>query len=78
MEEINTFISKLEPEFEDLEPGTLRPDTPFRELPNWSSMHALIIIAFADTEYGVRVTGEDIRQCNTMADIHAVIASKKA
>jgi acyl carrier protein len=78
METVEEFIKKLEPEFEDLEPGTLKSDTIFRNLPNWSSMHALIIIALADTEYELRITGEDIRKCNTIADIHQVLKLKEA
>lgn len=78
METIEQFIQKLESEFEDLQPGTLQPGTIFRNVPNWSSMHALIIIAKADTEYGVRLTGEDIRSCQTVQDIYRAIESKQA
>ncbi|HYG50457.1 MAG TPA: acyl carrier protein, partial [Flavobacteriales bacterium] len=78
MDTIADFTSKLEKEFEDLEPGTLKPDTNMRQLPNWSSMHALIIIALIDTEYDVKITGEDLRKCNTVSDVYEVTKSRVA
>lgn len=78
MDSLAEFTAKLEKEFEDLEPGSLKPGTNMRELPNWSSMHALIIIALIDTEYDVKVTGEDLRNCNTVTDVYNVVKSRVA
>jgi len=78
MDNIQTFTGKLEQEFEDMEPGTLKPETSFRQIPNWSSMHALIIIALADTEYDTKLTGEDLRQCTTVSDVYKIIQSRQS
>jgi acyl carrier protein len=78
MDSLTEFTTKLEKEFEDLEPGTLKPETNMRELPNWSSMHALIIIALIDTEYDVKITGEDLRKCNTVTDAYDIVKSRVA
>ena len=76
MEDISVFIQKIEGEIEGLTPGALLPDANFRELPEWSSMHALIIIALAETEYDVSVTGEDLRGCKTVRDLYNLISSR--
>ncbi len=77
--EIKSFIHKLEEEFEELEKGTLEPTTSFRDLEEWSSMYALILIALMETEYEVAITGEDLNQIETVQDLfHIVEARRKA
>jgi acyl carrier protein len=76
MEDISVFIQKIESEIDGLTPGALLPDSAFRELPEWSSMHALIIIALAETEYDVSISGEDLRGCITIQDIYNLISSR--
>ena len=70
------FISTLEAEFDELEPGTLKPDTDFRDLDEWSSMHALIIIALIDTEYDVTITGEDLSSIKTASELYEIVKSR--
>lgn len=74
--DITTFIEKIEEEIEEFEPGALQPNTNYRDLEDWSSMHALIIIALADTEFEVTVTGEDLRQCNTVQELYDLVKSR--
>ncbi len=76
MDSIEVFSRKLENELEGITPGSLQPGTNYREIPEWSSMHALILIALAETEYSVALTGEDLRKCNTVQDIYDVIKSR--
>jgi acyl carrier protein len=75
---INDLIAKIEVEFETLEHGTLKPQSSFRELKDWSSMHALILIALVDTEYNVTLNGNDLRNLTTVTDLHALIESRMA
>lgn len=74
---INTFIEKIEAEFDELEPGTLQKDTSFKDLDEWSSMHALIIIALIDTEYDVVLTGEDLTQLSSVEDLYKIVKERK-
>jgi len=67
--EIKEFIEKLEVEFEEIEKGTLSFETNFRDIDEWSSMHALIIIALIDVEFDVIVGGEDLVKMNTIQDL---------
>lgn len=74
--QIQELISKIENEFEDIELGSISPETSFRELKDWNSMHALILIALVDTEYGVTLNGSDMRSINTVTDLHQLIMSR--
>ena len=72
------FIEKLEAEFDELEPGTLQPDTNFRDFDEWSSMHALIIIALIDTDYDVTITGDDLSSIETVSELYDIVAQRVA
>lgn len=74
---IDEFTRKLEAEFEDVTPGTLTPETNYREIPEFSSMYALIIIAFIDSEFDVLLTGEELRKANTVRDLYDLIEAKE-
>lgn len=74
--ELDEFFKKIELEIEDLEPGSLTPDTDYRELEQWSSMYALIIIALIDTEYDVTLTGEDLKNTNTIRDLFELVKTR--
>ena len=71
--EIKEFIEKLEVEFDYIEKGTN-----FREIDEWSSMHALIIIALIDVDYEVTVGGEDLIKMNTIQDLFNFIKAKRS
>jgi acyl carrier protein len=73
---INELIEKLEEEFEEVKPGTLLAETSFRDIEEWSSMHALIIIAMVDIEYGITLTGDDLRKATTIMDLYEILTRK--
>ena len=75
--EITELIKKLETEFA-LPSATLKADTHFRDIPEWGSMHALIIIAIVDTEYGVTLNGEDLKRISTVDELYSVVKLKIA
>ena len=77
MKNIDEFIKVLETEFDELEPGTLRADTNFSDLDEWSSMHSLIIIALIDTEYEVTITGEDLMGINNVKELYDIVKSRQ-
>jgi acyl carrier protein len=66
------FIEILKEEFPD-EAHLLSMDTEFRSLSSWSSMQALLFIAFIDEKFDFLLTPEHIRQSKTFADIHKII-----
>lgn len=75
--DINEFIKKLALEFDITDPEQLKPDTSFRSMKEWSSMHGLIIIALADAEFGITITGNDLRQIDTIQNLYDLIQSRK-
>ena len=73
---IEDFISRLEEEYEDITPGTLKPGSIFREVFEWNSINALIMIAMVKTEYDVVINAEDIASSRTVADLYRIIESR--
>jgi acyl carrier protein len=73
---ITEFIQKIEAEFEDLEPGKLKPESNFREAFEWNSINALILIALIKTEYNVSINAEDIQKSKTVNDIFEIVKSR--
>ncbi|MFZ4548612.1 MAG: acyl carrier protein [Bacteroidales bacterium] len=73
---IEDFIKNIEAEFEDLEPGKLKPESNFREAFEWNSINALILIALIKTEYNVSINAEDIQKSKTVNDIFAIVKSR--
>ncbi|MDF2455808.1 MAG: acyl carrier protein [Cytophagaceae bacterium] len=71
------FIEKIYSVIDEIEPGTLAPDSNYREVPHWSSMHALILIAMVKVDYGVTITGEDLMTHHTLQDIYNLILKRK-
>jgi len=74
---VTDFISKLDVVFETTDLSTITPETSFKKLDEWDSMLALSLIALADEEYQVRLTGEDIRNSSTIEDLYNKIKAKK-
>jgi acyl carrier protein len=60
---------------EDTERSALTPETAFKDLDEWDSMTALMLIAMFDEKYDKKITGNDIKQANTLNDLFE-IASK--
>lgn len=73
---VDEFIQKIEGEIEELPKSSLKPETHYREIPEWSSMHALILIALCETDYDVTLTGEDLRSCKTVNDLYTLVKSR--
>ena len=53
------------------------PETNFRDLDDWSSMYALIVIALIDTEYDVRIKGEDLSKIETVQELYDLVDKRK-
>ncbi len=73
---VEELVAKLENEFEDLEKGVLHPDYNFREMEDWSSMHALVVIALIDSEYDVLLNGNDLKGAETIRDLFNIIENR--
>jgi len=74
--EINHFIQNFAAQFDDIEVEKFNPEVKFRDLDEWSSLRALSVIAMTNEEYDVFLTGEDIRNSQTIQDLFQIINSK--
>jgi acyl carrier protein len=75
--EIEEFIQLFAEQFDETEESEFKLETKFRQLEEWDSMVALMVIAMVDEEYNVKLSGDDIRNSNTIQDLMDVVASKK-
>jgi acyl carrier protein len=73
---VNEFIKNIEDEFDDLKPGILKPASNFREVFEWNSINALILIAMVKTEYDVTLTAEDLIKSKTVDDIYQLVETR--
>lgn len=73
---IEQFIKHIEAEFDDLKPGVLKPESQFREVFEWNSINALILIAMVKTEYEVTLTADDLIKSKTVNDIYNLVESR--
>lgn len=74
---MNDFIGNLRDQFDDLDESiVLTPEMSFRDIDGYSSLVALLIISMFDEEYGVTVTGDDMRKASTVQDLFNLVQSK--
>lgn len=72
---VNEFIEKFEDVFEETDLSTLKPETNFRELDEWSSLCALSTMAMISDEYDVELTADEMRNNSTFIDLFNVVKS---
>lgn len=73
---ITEFIEKFAEIFDDTNVSILTPETKFRELDEWSSLTALGVIALADEEFDVELSGTEMRKANTIQELFELITTK--
>jgi len=74
--ELETFIQNFAGQF--MNPGEDRftADTDFHTLSGWSSLTALLEMAMIEEQYGVTLTGNDIRHTPTLRALFEIIQKK--
>jgi acyl carrier protein len=76
--EINEFINNFADQFDDTTVDDLSPETVFHELDDYSSIVALSIIAMIDEEYGVALTGNEMKAAVTIQDLFNTVQARIA
>lgn len=74
--EISIFLKNFVDILDDTDANLIQPETIFRDLDEWDSLTALSLIAMADEEYSVKLTGDDIKTSITIQDLYTKIVSK--
>jgi len=73
---IDEFIKLIEPEFDEVAAGTIKPESEFRTLEGWSSMMALIVISRINKNCKVAVSAQELALAKTIADLYNITSSK--
>jgi acyl carrier protein len=74
--EIQKFIENFAEQFDDTELEAFKPETPFRDLEEYSSIIALSIIAMIDEEYGVAISGSEMKSAVTIEELFNIVQAK--
>lgn len=72
---LDEFIKKFSDCFHSTDPSLIQADTKFKELEEWGSMMALIVIAMIDSDYGKTITSDDIKSSETVSDLFTRLTS---
>lgn len=74
--DIKEFIENFAAEFEMTEPEEFNEDTQYRELEEWDSLLGLSIIGMINNTYGVKVTGEEVKNAGTILGLYKIVESR--
>ena len=74
--ELQKFIDEFASEFEDTEREEFGADTKYRDLDEWDSLLGLSIIGMVNNNYGVKVTGEEVKNAGTIEGLFNIVQSK--
>ena len=69
------FLAALHELF-DVTAGTIHKDSVLQDIPGWSSMTFIGLIAMLDEEFGVRVAPGIILRCHTVEDLMEEVVSE--
>ena len=73
--EIDAFIEKFAEAIEVEDASSLTPETPFRDLEEWSSISVMLLIAYYEDEFDKQIFSSDIRACKTINDLYVLATS---
>ena len=72
--DLGAFIRLMREQF-DQDRSMVNPEQAFRDLGEWSSMQALIVITVIDEAYGVTIGEERLREARTFEDLFTLVKS---
>lgn len=73
---LDEFVKAFAAEFDETPEDQFKADTEYKSLEEWGSLTALSIIAVAMEGFGKKITGADLRACNTIEDLYNFIQTK--
>lgn len=69
MKKTDQIIELLKNLFEDIDTSDFDLDTEFKNNEEWDSMTALTLITLIDDEFNISISGEKIKELNTIRDL---------
>lgn len=76
MKALEDFVALFAEQFDETDPSTIKADTVFHDLVEWSSLIGLSIIAMVDEEFDVVLKGDEIRSSKTVEDLYNTVMDK--
>ena len=73
---LDEFVTAFAEEFDETPAEQFKSDTVYKELDEWGSLTALSIVALTMENFGKKITGADLRACNTIEDLFNLIQTK--
>lgn len=73
---INEFIEKFNEAVEVEDAASVKPETKFRELDEWSSLSTLSVIAMADEELCFELDPDKFKKAQTVEDLYNICTAK--
>ena len=77
VDQITTFIDNFRTAVDFQDAVEIGSETKLADLPEWDSLAALGVIVMFDMEYGITITGNDLKNAITVGNIFALVARKK-
>ena len=74
MPSIEQFIEQFFIAVDFQEPVEVTPATELRSLPEWDSLAALGVIVMFDVDFGKTITGDNLKNCTTIADLYKLLS----
>lgn len=74
--DIKSFIDSFAGEFELTEPEEFTESTNYRDLDEWDSLLGLSIIGMINNTYGVKVTGEEVKNAGSILGLYKIVESR--
>lgn len=72
---LEEFVEAFAAEFQETPANQFNASTVYKTLDEWGSLTALSIIAMVDEQYDKTITGENLRNCNTIEDLYNFVES---
>ena len=73
MPTIEQFLENFAVAVDFQEPVDVKAETELTSLPEWDSLAALGVIVMFDVDYGKTIVGDDLKNCNTLADLYKLL-----
>lgn len=74
--ETNDFIRNFADIFDEVDISEFSLETKFRDLEEWSSLHALATLNMIELKYLVNLQPEEMRTANTVQELFDLVVSK--
>lgn len=76
MRSLEEFVELFAEQFDETDPSTIKADTVFHDIDEWSSLVGLSVIAMVDEEFDIALKGDDVKTSVTVEDLYNKVVSK--